>query len=164
MSSKLIIIRGNSGSGKSTVARQLRERLGDNTMLVPQDVIRREILFVKDREGNPAIDLIANVVSYAKKIDYNVILEGILSKKLYESTLNQLIDEFAPNIHIFYMDVSFEETVRRHQTKPNKHEYGEEKMREWWIEKDYLGHPSEKIIPETLTTDEAVEFILNTIS
>lgn len=29
MSSKLIIIRGNSGSGKTTVAKELRQRLGD---------------------------------------------------------------------------------------------------------------------------------------
>lgn len=161
MQPKLIIIRGNSGSGKSTVARLVHERLGEHTMLVQQDVLRREILFVKDREGNPAIELISRVVSYGKEISYTVVLEGILSKKLYEKMLLDLISEFKGNVHAFYMDVSFEETIARHQTKPNVHEYGEDKMREWWIEKDYLSIPQEIIIPEAHSVEDAVELIIN---
>ena len=42
MTSKLVIIRGNSGSGKTTIAKEVRIRLGDglsdNTMLVQQDM------------------------------------------------------------------------------------------------------------------------------
>lgn len=162
--SKLIIIRGNSGSGKSTIAKKVRETLGDNTMLVQQDIIRREMLFVKDREGNPAIDLITQNVLYGKNINFDVILEGILSKKLYGSHLTQLIERFGMNnTYIFYMDVSFETTVKRHSTKSNKHEYGEEKMKEWWVEKDYLGVPNELLIPESYSSDEAVKYIVKTI-
>lgn len=40
---KLIIIRGNSGSGKTTVARALQRRFGDYSMLISQDMVRREI-------------------------------------------------------------------------------------------------------------------------
>ena len=35
--SKLIILRGNSGSGKTTVAKALQEKLGYNTMRISQD-------------------------------------------------------------------------------------------------------------------------------
>jgi len=164
MSSKLIIIRGNSGSGKSTVARLVHQKLGQDTMLVPQDVIRREILHVKDRVGNPAVELISKVVMYSKEIGYDVVLEGILSKKLYGAMLDELITEFADNVFVFYMDVSFEETLIRHKTKPNKDEYGSEKMKEWWLEKDYLAVPSENIIPENCSPDEATEYILSTLS
>ena len=37
---KLIILRGNSGSGKTTIAKELQRRFGRNTMLISQDVIR----------------------------------------------------------------------------------------------------------------------------
>ena len=50
MPSRLIIIRGNSGSGKTTVAKALRARIGDglsdDTMLVQQDVIQ---MCIRDR-------------------------------------------------------------------------------------------------------------------
>lgn len=43
----LIILRGNSGSGKTTVAKELQKRFGRNTMLIFQDNIRREMLNVE---------------------------------------------------------------------------------------------------------------------
>ena len=64
------------------------------------------------------------------------------------------------NAYVFYMDVSFEETLRRHNTKPKRHEYGEEKMKEWWLEKDYLSLPNEYIIPEEYDVAKAVDYIL----
>lgn len=156
---RLIVIRGNSGSGKTTVARLVRDKIGEGAMLIPQDTVRREMLFVKDREDNPAIQLIGDIARYGKSIGYDVILEGILSKKLYGDMLGALIREF-DSAFVFYMDVSFEETLRRHDTKPNKKEYGKEKMKEWWIEKDYLGVNNEHIIPESLSSQAAAEMIL----
>jgi hypothetical protein len=70
--------------------------------------------------GNPAIDLISKVVLYGKEIGYNVVLEAIISKKLYGNMLKNLIAEYIDTVHVFYMDVSFEETLRRHDTKQNK--------------------------------------------
>lgn len=43
---KLIILRGNSGSGKTTIAKELQKRFGTNTMLISQDVIRRDMLTI----------------------------------------------------------------------------------------------------------------------
>lgn len=48
MESVLVVLRGNSGSGKTTIAKSLQEKLGARTMLISQDVIRREILKVRD--------------------------------------------------------------------------------------------------------------------
>lgn len=36
---KLVILRGNSGSGKTTVARALQRKIGFNTMLISQEEI-----------------------------------------------------------------------------------------------------------------------------
>ena len=41
--SKLIILRGNSGSGKTTVAKILQQKFGANTMRLSHDMIRMEI-------------------------------------------------------------------------------------------------------------------------
>ena len=163
MKSRLIIIRGNSGSGKSTVARLVRDKLGVDTMLIPQDVVRRDMLFVKDRLGNPAIELIPKIALYGKENGYDVVLEGILSKKLYGVELRKLITDFEDNAYVFYMDVSFEETLKRHDTKPKRLEYGREKMQEWWPDNDILGTPLEYIIPESYSADQAVDFILTKV-
>ncbi|NRT71955.1 AAA family ATPase [Clostridium beijerinckii] len=45
---KLIILRGNSGSGKTTTGKALQRKFGQDTMLISQDVVRRDILFAKD--------------------------------------------------------------------------------------------------------------------
>ena len=45
---KIIILRGNSGSGKTTVARALQKKFGYNTIMISLDEIRRNILWVKD--------------------------------------------------------------------------------------------------------------------
>ena len=44
--SKLIILRGNSGSGKTSAAKMLQDKLGPNTMRISSDMIRMEILHV----------------------------------------------------------------------------------------------------------------------
>lgn len=40
--SKLIVLRGNSGSGKTSVAKELQKKFGHGTMLISQDVVRRK--------------------------------------------------------------------------------------------------------------------------
>ncbi|MCJ1966628.1 kinase [Candidatus Nanosynbacter sp. TM7-087] len=155
----LIILRGNSGCGKTSTARLLQCQLGDGTMLVSQDVVRREILRVKDSENNPAIQLIYDLCMYGNNVGYTVILEGILSNKKYGAMLRRLLDDFQGEKLIYYFDVSFEETVRRHATKPNAHEFGESEMRQWWKDQDVLNVPGEQRIGEQLSQAEIVDLI-----
>jgi len=160
MASKLIIIRGNSGSGKSTVAKKLQHKLGYGTMLIPQDVIRREILRVKEVDGNPSIDLIMQIAKFGKDIGYNVIIEGILFKKRHKMMLMRLIQEFDKS-YVYYIDIPFEETLRRHQSKSV--DFGEAEMRDWWHEKDYLGVYKEVLVDESLNEDEIVSMIFKNV-
>ena len=161
MGGRLFIIRGNSASGKSTIAKKLQLELGYGTMLIPQDVIRREIVRVKDEPNNPAIELIKLIAMYGKEIGYDVILEGILSSNRYGAMIRDLVDEFGENTYAYYYDVSFEETLRRHSLKPVASEYGEKQMREWWQEKDYLNIQQEKIISENMNIDDIIAMILS---
>jgi len=164
MNSRLIIIRGNSGSGKTTTAKRLRHELGYGTMLVSQDVLRREILRVKDGPNNPSIKLIYDTVMYGNTIGYDVILEGILANKHYGNMLNRLVHDFHGTVFAYYFDLPFVETLKRHSTKTNSGEYGEAEMQEWWNNEDYLGIKQEKFFDQTHDEAQTLKKILEDVS
>ena len=72
---KLITLRGNRGSGKTTIARALQEKFGKNTMLLSQDVIRRDILKTNDGAGTRANDVLIMLLEYGHAHNELVILE-----------------------------------------------------------------------------------------
>lgn len=157
---KLIVLRGNSGSGKTTVAKELQKVLGSNTMLISQDAIRRDMLKVKDGEGTPAIPLLMELLRYGRNNCEVVILEGILVANWYRSLFELAVELYGTNIYAYYYDISFEETLRRHQTRSNRFEFGEEAMRSWWRNKDYSDILNEKIISENQSKEKTVQEIL----
>ncbi len=163
-SSSLIILRGNSGSGKTTTAKLLQQELGCGTMLVSQDAVRREMLRVRDEANNPAIQLIYDLCMYGNHIGYTVILEGILSNKKYGKMLQRLLADFNGTKYIYYFDLPIEETLRRHANKPNAAEFGETKMRKWWKDKDFLGVSQEKTINQGMSQAEVVRMIVSDVS
>ncbi|NME07358.1 kinase [Psychrobacillus sp. BL-248-WT-3] len=161
MVSKLIILRGNSGSGKTTTAKSLQNHLGSGTLLVSQDMVRRDMLMVQDREGNLSMDLIRQIAEYGKdKCEY-VIVEGILSKNRYGEMLNNLIQFYNLNTFTYYFDLSFEETVKRHNSRTKKFEFGEDSLRAWWNPNDYLGVGGEIILTDEMSQNDVFELILN---
>jgi predicted ABC-type ATPase len=54
----LVVLRGNSGSGKSSTAQELRARLGQGIAWVEQDHLRRIVLREGDMPGGVNIGLI----------------------------------------------------------------------------------------------------------
>lgn len=158
--SKLVVLRGNSGSGKSTVAKALRERGQSKIAIVEQDYLRRFILQEKENQGTDSIGLIQQTVEFALDREYNVILEGILYIPAYGAMLKTLAEQ-CPHNYFYYFDVSFHETLQRHATKPNAHEFGEKEMRKWYKPNQHTKFPTEKIIPESFTLDETVDKILS---
>ncbi len=160
---KLIIIRGNSGSGKTTLANALQHKFGRNTMVISQDVVRREMLWVQDRIGNEAIDLMINLLDYGSKHCEVVILEGILYSDIYKPLFEAAVALYNKNIYAYYYDLSFEETLARHATKSNKFSFGENEMRRWWREKDYIGFILEKSIISDCSINETTEKIYDDV-
>ena len=161
---KLIILRGNSGSGKSTVAKELRERMGYGTALVEQDYIRRTLLRERDRPDQPNIRLIDMTVRFSLAEGYNVVLEGILPKKHYGEMLMNLLEDYKGAAHAYYFDIPFEGTLKRHETKPNSNDFGEEEMRQWYLPHDVLGVENERIITEDSLFDATVARIFREVS
>lgn len=161
MKSKLIIIRGNSGSGKTTTAKELQNYLGHGTLLVSQDVVRREMLKVHDREGNLSIDLIRQIAEYGKDKCEFVIVEGILYKSRYGEMLKNLMQFYNQRTYTYYFDLSFEETVIRHNSRSKKMEFGEESLRAWWNPNDFLGVDGETILTDDMSQHDVLKLILN---
>ena len=154
---KLIILRGNSGSGKTTIAKELQQRFGRNTMIISQDVVRRDMLRVKDGENTPALPLMKELLIYGSRHSEIVILEGIMYADWYKSLFELAIQLYGTRVYAYYFDIPFEETLKRHQTKPNCNDFGEEAMRRWWREKDF----SDVLDEVSITSERDIESIVN---
>ena len=160
---ELIIIRGNSGSGKTTLARKLQRKFGRNTMMISQDVIRRDMLMEKDGFDTKALPLLIELLKYGKRNCEVTILEGILNSQWYKPLFETAILEYDSNIHAYYYDIPFEETVKRHKTKPNCNEFGEDAMRRWWKEKDYIKIIDEIKFTSDVSMEKAIEMVLDNV-
>lgn len=99
---KLITLRGNSGSGKTTIARALQEKFGKNTMLLSQDVIRRDILKTNDGAGTRANDVLIMLLEYGHAHNELVILEGILNSRWYTPLFDAAKALYGENICAYY--------------------------------------------------------------
>jgi predicted kinase len=159
---RLVLIRGNSGSGKTSIAREVRRRYGRGCALVEQDYFRRIVLQEHDTShvNGVAPRFIANAARFVLENGYHVVLEGIFFTDRYRDMLLDLISSHSGRSRAFYLDVSFEETVRRHANRPLSAEVTAEQMREWYKRGDILGIDGEHIIPESSTFEESVDTVL----
>jgi predicted kinase len=158
----LVIIRGNSGSGKTSMAREVRRRYGRGCALIEQDQMRRIVLGEHDTRHieRVAPGFITNSAAYALAHGYHVVLEGVMFASRYRDELTALIDGHPGRTSVFYLDIPFEETARRHQTKPDAAEVTVEQIREWYEPHDLLGVDGEHLIGAASTLEESAHTVL----
>ncbi len=162
---KLIVLRGNSGSGKTTAAKALQERFGPNTMLISHDMVRMQMLHVWGREGVlRSLPLLVELLRYGRRHSEVTILEGILPAGDYGPLFEAALEAYGTDIFAYYYDLPFEETLLRHRTKPNRNDFGEEEMRRWWREKDLLPMLRETVFTKEVGLEEAVETIYRQVT
>ena len=162
--SKLIIIRGNSGSGKTTLSKELQRKFGRNTMVLSQDMVRREILWTKDDAKKEAMLLLINLLEYGCKKSEVTILEGILDAEYYMPLFERAFDLYGSEIFAYYYDIPFEETLLRHSTKPNRFDFGENEMRRWWNESDFINVIPETVITADMSLSDTADMIFDRVS
>lgn len=158
---RLVVLRGNSASGKSSVAAGIRERFGRGLALVGQDNLRRIVLRERDRPGGANIGLIDTVARYSLDAGYHVVLEGILYADHYGRMLQQLRADHRGHTHCYYLDVPFTETLARHATKPIADEVDESQLREWYRPLDLLPGTIETVIDADSVLTDTVDRIMH---
>ncbi len=159
---KFVVLRGNSASGKTAVAQRIHQSFAQGqSMLISQDVLRLEILNVKDRPNNLAVDLMeALILSGVGKVEV-ILLEGILGKAKHGEKLKEWLNWFADHSYVYYFDLPFTETLKRHATREKAQEFSEEQLAKWWLPNDQLERPDEKIISSAMTIEQIETMIRN---
>lgn len=161
---RLVVLRGNSASGKSSVAAGLREQFGRNLALVGQDNLRRIVLRERDRPGAANIGLIGMTARYALDAGFHTVIEGILHADRYGVMLKDLVRDHRGTTHCYYLDVPLEETLARHATKPDPEylaEVTDQHLREWYRERDLLPGGIETVIDAGSTLHATVARIMH---
>ncbi|MFF4822727.1 phosphotransferase-like protein [Streptomyces sp. NPDC001212] len=161
---RLIVLRGNSASGKSSIAARLREQFGRNLALVGQDNLRRVVLRERDRPGAANIGLIDMTARYALDAGFHSVVEGILYADRYGAMLEDLVRDHRGTSRCYYLDVPFQETLVRHATNPNPAylaQVTDQQLRDWYRERDLLPSGIETVIDAGSTLSETVERIMH---
>ncbi|MCK9868609.1 kinase [Nocardiopsis dassonvillei] len=157
---RLLVVRGNSGSGKSSIARELRAAYGRGLAIIEQDYVRRTVLKEKDVPGAAAIGLIDLMARHALDSGFHTVVEGILYADRYGAMLTRLVSDHVGVSRCYYLDVPFPVTLERHASRPTACEFGEREMRAWWRPRDLLPGGAETVIDEHSTLDQSLERIL----
>jgi 8-oxo-dGTP pyrophosphatase MutT (NUDIX family) len=159
-SPRLIVIRGNSASGKSAAAAAIRDRYGRGLAIVGQDNLRRVVLRERDVPGGANIGLIDQTARFALSCGYHTIVEGIFSSDHYGAMLTALISDHAGRAFAYFLDVPFDETLRRYATKTGTLNYGEAEMRRWYRGLDLLPGGIEQVIPAESSLQDTVSKVM----
>jgi len=163
---KLVILRGPSGSGKTTISKILFDSAKRKTALIDQDHYR--FIFKpagggSKYNGDTIHKMIKSDTLIALNDGYDVILEGILSDRSYGKLLEQIFIDHPKENFMYYFDISFEETLKRHETrKTSSHSFNEVDMKEWYLAAHKSGHKLEQVIPENFSQKETINFIKKT--
>lgn len=159
---KLIIIRGNSASGKSTLARRVQKEASGSVAVIEQDYFRHDLFGSKwgDAEYHARSALITTMTLQLLRGDVTVILEGPLPSKWFTEVLATIQKEWHGEVIAFCYVLELEETVRRHQTRDKRTHFGEETLREWYTEHDRIAELQETILGAETTSEQAAQLIL----
>lgn len=158
--SRLIIIRGNSGSGKSQLAHAIRSARPRGVAIIGHDVLRREILHVRDHPGAlsmPYIDLSAR---FALDNGLDVVIEGILHSESYGGMLTQLRNDHVGVTCCYYYELTLDETLRRHRTKALAAKVSESDVASWYRRDDRVVDLDESVFDVDISAADALDRVL----
>ncbi|MET9486911.1 AAA family ATPase [Nocardia sp. NPDC006630] len=139
----LVVIRGNSGSGKSTTAGIVQHRMARSScVVVPQDVVRRQMTWEPEAEGRLNVELIEHIALFALTRGLVVIVEGILDTNRYGAMLERLAAAAAHSL-LYAFDLTLEETLLRHAGRPLAAEVPPSMLAQWYHGWQPLGFAAE---------------------
>jgi guanylate kinase len=157
--SKLIVIRGPSGVGKSTVAKALMHITKRPTVLVDLDHYRFGFVNPPKENHNLEYEMSASDIHIALEKGFDVIFDGNFSVEKKDPFLDKLFAHHPNENYIFYLEASLDETLERHKTKTNPR-ISISIMKEVYKFASPIGHKDEIVIPESSTLEETISKIV----
>lgn len=161
--SQLIVIRGNSATGKTTLARELQLAMGRGTANVGQDHFRRTVLREHDVPDGDNISLIEHNVRFCLDVGYHVIVEGILLAEHYGHMLRSLVASHSGPHHLVYLDLSLDESLARHAGRRLSKDVPADRLREWYLPRDLLGFPGEVVLDANISLPALVGQVMDRV-
>jgi predicted kinase len=158
---RLVVIRGNSGSGKSSVVAGIRAAHGPGVAWVEQDYVRRIIFQERGRPDDVSIPMIGQIARHALTHGFHAVVEGIMPTLGYGEMFAELARDYEGSAYFYYLDIPFEETVRRHAMRDKATAFTADDMAEWYRPQDLLERPRETVIDQTSSLDATVQRILH---
>lgn len=128
-------------------------------MLVSEDATRKQFSDHHKAGHDSARELATQSVLLGLRNGYDVIYEGILNIKTRRDQFDEFFAVHHKENYFFYIDATFEETVRRHESRPEKEEFSAEAMKRWWEYASPTGFDTETIIPENSSMEATIQTI-----
>jgi len=164
----IVLIHGNAGVGKSTVAQTLNEKIPDESIVLEVDKLRYNV--VDQRIDTDQLDLVDQQVFTATEAFLNSAYEVVIIDGVYQSQnhLYKVVDRLHKidnEVYVYRLDCSLKENIQRDENRDDELTVGE-KVEEVYHEFEQLDH--EKEIGEVLNTtnispDKTAERIHNLI-
>ncbi|MFJ4973026.1 M15 family metallopeptidase [Streptomyces sp. NPDC088755] len=158
-----MVIRGNSASGKSSVAQGLRDHHGRGIAIVGQDMIRRIVLREHDTPRGANIALLSRIARDALDAGFHVVLEGILYADRYSHMISSLVRDHRGVSRCYYLDVPLEVTRTRHASKADAaylQQVTDDHLTSWYRELDLLPEGLETVISADSTLQDTLARIV----
>ena len=155
---KLIILRGPSAVGKSTVAQALLQRTTRPTVLVELDHYRFSFVNPPNYDHDLEYAMSGSDVLIGLQLGFDVIFDGNFTATAHDPFLAKLLSAHAEETYLFYLDASLNETLKRHQAKSHPR-IATDKMKEVYHYASPTGHEKEVIIPQSSSVEQTVEHI-----
>lgn len=89
------------------------------------------MLHERDVAAGANIGLIGLVARHALDTGFHAVVEGIVGAGRYGAMFTDLVAGHHSRRFLYYLDIGFDETVRRHATRPLSAEVSAEQMAGW---------------------------------
>ena len=155
----LIVLRGNSGSGKSTIAAELQSEMPGQAAILSQDYFRRVIYREREQDSLAHAELLEAAATHCLGLGQHVILDGIFNADRYQPMLAR-VRSMTDDARFYAFDLSLEETVLRHHARSKSVDFTVDDMAAWYHGWQPLSFVRERRIAPGETVRDIVNRVL----
>lgn len=149
--SKLLVIRGATGSGKSSLANYIHNYIVGSSVLLPQDVFTVDFIKNESSLFKASLDALETSARAYLNSDTVVILEGVFSAKHWEEMIYRLSVD--TERHYFFLSTTVDTSIERAGKREKSAQITEEDVRLWHPKSTPLHAANETVIAaDTLST------------